>query len=423
MLEGPKAGGRLGTARHQRTIRLLTRGQFALFSAGNGLSLIGSWMQRIACGWLVWEWTGSAFWLGLLATADFLPVVVIGPFAGVAADALDRLRLNRACQAILTALSALMAVLLSLNLMTLAVLLLLVALQGCLIAVTQPARMAMVQQMVAREDVPTAVALNSMYVNLARLLGPAIAGFMILRIDIAWIFIANAAVTAFFVFTLGFVRLTPRAVTVRMGSVWAQMLDGFRYVGTTEPLRVMLILMFIGGALVRSISELTPAFAAQSFDVSATGLAVLSSAAAVGAIGAGLSVGAARVARMLVVVPVTWALGAAAIIALAFSTSPLTATLSSATMGYFVTHSVISTQTFVQLLAPDRMRGRALSVHGLISRGSPALGALAIGYVSDRTALSWAVLGSAIVMMIVAVILWPSAQRLALSVREDDDES
>ncbi|QRM27617.1 MFS transporter [Microvirga sp. VF16] len=421
MREGPRAQHWLLAVRRNDTVRLLTTGQFALFSAGNGLSLIGSWMQRIACGWLVWEWTQSAFWLGLLATADFLPVVVIGPFAGVAADALDRLRLNRSCQMILTALSALMAMLLALNLMTLAVLLILVALQGCLIAVTQPARMAMVQQMVAREDVPTAVALNSMYVNLARLLGPAIAGFMILRIDIAWIFVANAAVTAFFVFTLGFVRLTPRATAMRMGSVWAQMLDGFRYVVTTEPLRVILILMLLGGALVRSISELTPAFAAQSFDVSATGLAVLSSAAAVGAIGAGLSIGAARASRLLVAVPVTWTLGAAATVALGFSTSPTAATLSAATMGYFVTHSVISTQTFVQLIVPDRMRGRALSVHGLISRGSPALGALTIGYVSDRTELSWAVLGSAIIMIIVAFILWPSARRLASSVREDDE--
>jgi len=168
--------GHLPERRAQSVYRLLTRGQFALFFAFNGLSLIGSWMQRIASAWLIWEWTGSAFWVGVLAACDLLPVVLTGPFVGVAADRWDRLWQNRIAQVASAGLAPINAVLLMADMLNLYGLLILIALQGTLIAMVQPARLAMVTQLVGREDMPTAVALASVNVNLARLIGPAIAG-------------------------------------------------------------------------------------------------------------------------------------------------------------------------------------------------------------------------------------------------------
>src|SRR6266568_3227127 len=164
-------------------LRVLLGTQFGLFCAGNGLSLIGTWMQRIACSWLVWDWTHSAFWLGILSAADLLPVVAIGPFAGVAADRWDRVRQNMLAQLASALLAVLTAALLATHHLGLIGLVLLITAQGTLTAVVQPARLAMVQQMVPRDDLGAAVALNSVIVNLTRLLGPAVAGVMILYTD------------------------------------------------------------------------------------------------------------------------------------------------------------------------------------------------------------------------------------------------
>lgn len=129
-------------------LRVLLQGQFGIFAAGNGLSLIGTWMQRIACSWLIWDWTGSAFWLGVLAAGDLLPVVVVAPFAGVAADRWDRLLQNRIAQAISAGLALLLAGLLLADALNIVTLIACVTLQGTLIAAVQPARLAMIQQMV-----------------------------------------------------------------------------------------------------------------------------------------------------------------------------------------------------------------------------------------------------------------------------------
>ena len=157
-----RLGTRLGGS---PIVRLLTGGQFAIYSAGNCVSLLGTWMQRIGCSLLVWNMTESTFWLGILAAADLLPTLFIGPFAGAAADRWDTLRLNRICQAVLTAVAALMTILIVCGFLSLTMLIALVALQGCVIALSQPARLALVQELVAREDIPAAVAINSMNVE------------------------------------------------------------------------------------------------------------------------------------------------------------------------------------------------------------------------------------------------------------------
>jgi predicted MFS family arabinose efflux permease len=408
VLEDEPSAGRLPA-----TIRLLTRGQFALFFYGNGLSLIGSWMQRIASGWLIWEWTASAFWVGMLAAGDLLPVMLIGPFAGVAADRWNRLKQNRIVQIISSLLALLTAVLLMTDRLGLYGLLLLITAQGALVAVVQPARMAMVQQMVARSDMASAVALTSVNVNLARLIGPAIAGAMILRFEIHWVFVVNAVVTAAFVLVLGRIRLTPRTAMPSGANFWRQMTDGFAYVAQVASMRLILLFMLLGGTLVRAVLELVPALAARTFSNSALGLAVLTSASAAGAVSAGLTTRGAGPRRLFLGVMHWWGLGAGVSVALAWSGDPAVATAAAAVLGYAITRCLVSTQTFVQLTAPDQLRGRALSVHGLIARGSPAIGAIAIGSLADRVGLAAGVAGASIVMFCAIAGLFPTARRVA----------
>jgi len=393
--------------------RLLTSGQFALFFAFNGLSLIGSWMQRIASAWLIWEWTGSAFWVGVLAACDLLPVVLTGPFAGVAADRWDRLWQNRVAQVASAVLALVNAVLLMADMLGLYGLLTLIAMQGTLIAMVQPARLAMVPQLVARKDMPTAVALASVNVNLARLIGPAIAGAMILRFSIEWIFVVNFVVTALFVVALGRIRLAPRPEPAARGGILQQMAEGFSYVARTPSIRLIMLFMLVGGVMVRALQELTPALAAQTFTRSATGLAVLSSATAAGAVISGLTMGRAGARRLFLGVIGLWAVGAVAALALVRTGQPIVATLAALVLGFAVSRSLISTQTFVQLETPDELRGRALSTHGLIARASPALGALMIGYLADRLGMAVGGTAASVAMLAFAAILFPYARSVA----------
>jgi MFS family permease len=396
-------------------LRVLTSGQFGQFYAGNGLSLIGTWMQRIACGWLVWDWTHSAFWLGILSVGDLLPVMAIGPFAGVAADRWDRLRQNILAQGASALVAVLTAVLLATGHLGIVGIVLLTTVQGTLAAIIQPARLSMIQQLVRREDLATAVALNSVNVNLARLLGPAAAGAMILYADIVWVFAVNAAVTLLFVFVLTRLRLAPSARSASTGGFMNEMGEGFVHILRAKPLWLILLAMLCGGSMVRAIAELMPAIAAGIFTDNATGLAVLTGAAAVGAVGSGLSMGSGRPARLLRGALLWWGLGAVTTVLLTQAPSIAIAVCAAVVLGFSITRGLVSTQTFVQLTTPDELRGRVLSVHGLIARGSPALGALVIGFVADRTGLARAVEWSSAALILSLFVLFPLARRASLT--------
>ena len=371
-------------------LRVLIGTQFGLYCAGNALSLTGTWMQRVAAGWLAWDWTGSAFWVGVVSAGDLLPVVLIGPFSGVAADRWDRLRLNMAAQIATALLALFMAVLMAIGQLGLAGLIALTATQGVLTAAIQPARFAMVQQMVPKGDLGTAVSLTVVNVNLARLIGPALAAAVILRLDVAWIFAVNAGATALFVLVLRRLRLAPQDTAPSGGSFLHDMAEGFAYARQAPAVALMFGAMLAGGAVTRAMLELMPAVAAQSFADSATGIAVLSGVAACGAIASGIVLSQAAPERQVLRVLGWWGLSAVAALALATSGHPVVAGIGAFGIGVAGTQGLVGTQTFVQLTTPDRLRGRVLSIHGLIARGSPALGALVIGFAADRVGLAWA---------------------------------
>jgi MFS family permease len=346
--------------------------------------------------------------VGILAASDLLPVVVISPFAGVAADRWDRLRLNVIAQVLSAANAAILAVLLMTGQLGLLAVLGLTFLQGVLTAATQPARFAMVQQMVARENVGTAVGLNSASVNVARLLGPALAGLLILQDGIGAVFALNAVVTIAFVIILTRIRLTPQPQGHLSEGFLAQLRAGFVHVSRSRPLVLVLAAMFAGGACVRAVVELMPAIAALSFATAASGLAVLTGAAAIGAIAAGLSVQPVRPSRLMTAAPLWWGLGSLAAVALAQASQPWLAAVAATGLGAAITRGLVCTQTFVQLTTPDEMRGRVLGVFGLMARGSPALGALAIGYGADVLGMGQAVLlASACLVVLLAALALP----------------
>ena len=381
---------------------------FGPYLVGNTVSLVGTWMQRIACSWLVWDWTGSAFWVGLLAACDLMPVVFISPLAGVLADRWDRLRLNVNAQVISIANAALLAVLFWLSALSLGMGMALTLIQGILTAITQPSRFAMVQQMVSRDQVGAAVGLNSACVNIARLVGPAIAGAMILHWSIGLVFALNAIVTILFVGVLRRISLRPITRQGANPPFVHQLIKGFAYTFSTPALRLILLALFAGGIMVRSVVELMPVIAANAFREPVLGLAVLTGAAAIGAILSGVTMGTPNPATLLRNIPLWWGIGAVAAVGLTTTGHHWVAALAAALLGGAITKGLVSTQTFMQLTTPDDLRGRALSVFGLFARGSPALGALAIGYAADHLGVGNATLAASALLI---------ALQLGLSIR------
>ncbi|MBO0131975.1 MFS transporter [Agrobacterium burrii] len=388
-------------------IRLLSRGQFAVYTAGNCISLVGTWMQRIACSLVVWDMTQSAAWLGVLAAADLLPTIVVGPLGGAAADRWNVLKLNQLCQFILAVIATLVAALIYFDLLSLWTLIGAILFQGCIIALGQPARMTIVQELVSRDDVPRAVAINSMNVNLARLIGPALAGLLIVQFDVVWVFVLNAIATIVFVLVLHRVKAPMAGLKDQpVGNFLIEIVEGFRYVASNRGMRRMLLLLLAGGIFVRAIAEMLPAFAAGFSGPAATGLAALTSSMAFGSVTAGLTMNLYIVpSKLPIQVTMAWLLAALTAIAFALSHSLWLMALFAAAMGYLSSVSLVATQTYIQLAAPAGLRGRALSIHGLIFRASPSLGAMILGFTSDVFGLTMPVLASATVMIVIVGLI------------------
>jgi MFS family permease len=402
----------------------LRNANYGIYSAGNAISLIGTWMQRIAVGWLTWELTKSGFWLGIVAFADFFPVLLVGPIAGAAADRWDRLRVVKVSQAIsLLQAIALFAVTASGH-MTIGILVTLAAIQGFIVAFNQPARLALVPSLVAQADVGTAVAINSVIFNLARFVGPIFAGLAIVWSGVAAAFAVNAFSYVAFLLALTRVHLvaSPTAAGQRLSFI-ADLTAGIRYTATHPGIGSLLLLSIATGVGGRPLNELLPGFAADVFRMGAGGLSVLASATGAGAILAGLWLGhRAHAANLTGIAIASSFVGALAAILTVATASMWVAVPAIVVFGFCISSAGIAIQTLIQLAADRSMRGRVMGLYGLIFRGAPAIGALSAGFASAYFGLRWPVVfGAAIV---IAVCLWTFHGRAriaaALVVRNSD---
>jgi MFS family permease len=174
--------------------RAFAQRNYRIYATGNGVSLIGWWLQRVAVGWLAWTLTHSGTWLGLVSLADFLPVLFLSPFAGVLADRRDRVWIIRITQLCGCVQAALLALLVATDTITIELLFTLVLLLGIASGISQPARLALVPSLVDRTSLASALAINSVVFNLARFIGPAIAGVVIAEIGNVSAFAANPVI-------------------------------------------------------------------------------------------------------------------------------------------------------------------------------------------------------------------------------------
>jgi MFS family permease len=364
---------------------------FAIYTAGYVISNTGLWVQRLAVGWLSWTLTESAFWVAAVAMADLAPVVLLGMFGGVLADRVSRLRVAIVCQVLQSIQAVALFLLVYFNLITIEMLFAFTLILGASSGFDQPARQSLVFSLVRREDLTAAVAINSITFNTARFIGPAIAGIVIAAFGIATAFAVNAVsfVAVFIAFAL--IRIPPTTqASGRRRSVMADLLLGVRYTRRHKVLGRLILYALAFSLLIRPLNELLPAITELLFGHGATGLAILTSARGVGALVAGLILAKRTqiegLTRHLVL---SMLAGTVSVFALLATGNLWIGVLALAVFGYAASTAGVGTTTLIQVTVDNRLRGRVLSMNGLIMRGVPSLGAVVMGWVADRTGLYW----------------------------------
>ena len=406
----PGFGGILRTFRHR---------DFRIYISGNAVSLVGTWMQRTAVGWLTWDLTQSGFWLGLVACADLLPAVFIGPLGGVLADRFDRLRIMMAAQTVALLQAGALFLLTAGGVIGVELLALLVLVHGVAMGFNQPSRLALMPSLVPPDSLSTGIAINSVAFNLARFVGPALAGLLIVTVGVAGAFAANALSFLAFLAALSLLRRSDGLRQVRSDagaparSLLVELGDGILYTLRHPGIGPMLFLLAIVSLGVRPFIDLMPGFAAQVFRGGADTLALLSSTVGLGAVAGGLWIARRGQGGLTRLVLVNVLLASLAILAFVATDLLWFALASVALAGMTLVASAVSMQTLMQLAVDARRRGRVLSLYGIIFIGGPAAGALIMGALSEVLGLRLPLAGGAILALLVWLRTWRRRHAIA----------
>jgi MFS family permease len=368
-----------------RTFRALRNPNYRLYWIGQVISMVGTWMQTIAQAWLVLRLTNSPQALGIITACQMLPVLLFSLFSGVIADRVPKRRLLVITQSMMLVQASLVAVLTAGGWITLAMLYGLAAVLGTATALDNPTRQAFIKEMVGPDDVPNAIALNSIVMNTARLTGPALAGLTIAAVGVTACFALNAA--SFLAVIGALLLMRPErfyeAPAPQRGRMLAQIGEGLRYALRTPEIAPILLLAVVFGIFGYNFNIILPLLARYVLHAGPVGFGALSSAMAVGSLIGALRMAYSGVAsqRMLIA-------GAAGfstlLLCVALSTTwlmmvPALAVLGACSITYFTTAT-----SRVQLIVPPELRGRVMSLYSFLDLGSAPVGSLLIGALANR---------------------------------------
>jgi MFS family permease len=402
-----------------RLFRALTHRNFRLFFLGQGISLIGTWMQQVALAWLVFELTGSPFWLGLVGFAGQLPTFFLAPVAGVLIDRTERHRLLLFTQTLAMSQALVVAVLALSGAITVWEILPLSMFLGLVNAFDMPGRQAFLTDLVGRGgDLGNAIALNSSLVNGARLVGPALAALLLARAGPAACFVVNAASYVAVLAALLAMRDVPRR-SGRPAAPLAQGLgEGFRYAFGFPPIRALLLLLALISLAGMPFTVLLPVFATRVLHGGAETLGLLSAASGAGALCAALMLASRRsvlgLGRWIAIAPAISGLG---LIGFGFSTSLWLSMLLLAIVGFAMMAHMAASNTILQTIVEEDKRGRVMSLYTMAFFGTMPLGSLLAGTLADHLGAPMTVLVCGCVCMAGSVFFSLQLPALRQSVR------
>ena len=367
-------------------VRALRHRNYRLFFGGQGISLIGTWMTRVATGWLVYRLTGSAFLLGLVSFSSQIPILLLGPFAGVWVDRLNRHRVLVITQALSMVQSFALAALALAHIITVHEVILLNLFQGAINAFDMPARQAFLIEMVEdREDLGNAIALNSSLVNAARLIGPSVAGLLIAWVGEGYCFLIDGFSYMAVIASLLAMSVTPRVIERAQESVLSELREGWAYVRGFRPIWSILLLLAVISLVGMPYTALMPIFAGKILHGGAHTLGFM-----MGAVGVGALTGAVRLAARKSVlglgrlIAVTSAGFGAGLVAFSFSHELWLSLLLLVVTGFCFMQQMASSNTILQTITEDSKRGRVMSFYSMAFQGVAPFGSLTAGAIASH---------------------------------------
>jgi MFS family permease len=384
-------------------LRALRHRNFQLFFGGQLISLIGTWMQTVAQSWLVYQMTKSALLLGSVGFASQIPVFLVAPIGGITADRVNRQRLVIATQAASMLLAAVLAWLTLSGRVQVWHIFWLAGLLGVVNAFDIPGRQSFLVDMVGKDDLMNAIALNSSMFNGARIIGPAVAGILVAKIGEGWCFAANAISYIAVIAGLMLMHVQSTQKPSRRSPV-EDIVEGFRWVSHTAVIRALLLLLGLVSLVGMPYTVLMPIFADQILHGGARGLGILMGATGVGALAAALRLatktGVKGLGRW-----VAFSCGGlgVSLMCFSFSTSFWLSVALLLPCGYSMMLQMACSNTLIQTMVPDALRGRVMSLYSMMFMGMAPFGAFFGGALAHRVGAPITVAGGGFACVVGAI--------------------
>ena len=405
--------------RWQFAVRALRSRNFRLFFTGQSVSLIGTWMTRVATSWLVYRLTKSPFLLGAISFAGQIPLFFLAPIAGVWVDRSDRHRILIITQVLSMVQSLILAALALTGIITIWHLVVLMLFQGFINALDMPVRQSFLVQMVDnRDELPNAIALNSSMVNAARLVGPAIAGVIIGSIGEGYCFLIDGISYLAVIVSLFAMRVSPQPAHTGKKSTLKELREGWHYVSGSESIRSILLLLALISLLGMPYTVLMPVFAGQVLHGGPHTLGYLMAAIGVGALVGAVGLAVRKTVLGLGrVIPLSAGIFGASLIGFAFSRSLWLSIVLLLATGYGMMRNLAASNTLLQTILEEGKRGRVMSFYSMAFAGMSPFGSLLAGVAAAHVGAPATVVASGIFCIAGAALFAHELPRMREQIR------
>ncbi len=372
------------------TFRSLRVRNFRVFFVGQTISQVGTWLQFIAQVLLVLQLTDSGVALGLVTAFQFLPVLVFGAWAGVISDRVDKRRLMFVTQTAMMVFALVLGLFVLSGHITVAGVFVLAALTGTANAFDNPSRRVMITELVSEDEMANAVSLNSALITGSRVVGPALAAWLINSVGIGWCFVTNAASFVAMLIALAMIRPEQLHLNERVPKEKGQILEGFRYVWHNDELRLAIVLMGVVATLSFNWQVLLPLFAEHELHGNDNTYAFITTIFSVGSLIGSLLIARRTTMDNRLLARAAVGLGFASFL-VALAPTPLTAGLAGALAGATGIAFLSATMTALQLESIPAMRGRVMALYSILFLGSTPIGGPLAGWLAQAYGTRWSI--------------------------------
>jgi len=392
-----------------------------LFFTGQGISLVGQWMTKVAAGWLVYQLTHSAFLLGLVAFTDDIASLLVAPFTGVLLDQWNRQRVLILTQTFAMVQTLAVGVFCLTGHIDIYGMIALSLCQGCIKAFDVPARQVFIAEIVEQKtEIGEAIALNSLIISLGRLLGPALAGWAILNLGVGLCFLFDGFTYMFVIAALLMIKISPAKNTrsTQVDRPGKKLQQGFAYIVKFPDIGFILLLLGLVSFMAMPYTSLTPIFAKEILQGNAETLGFMLSFAGLGSlIGSLYLLFKIKIFGLEKIIPLSTGLAGISLMVFSQSENVIISFISLYLVGFALSLQVASSNTILQILSPDDKRGRIMSLFAIAFVGMTPLGNLMSGFMADRLGVVTTLTINGLICLIAAGIFSQQIQPLQRSLK------